>query len=105
MNAPHPRSLRCASACSKACECAGWHPRRRPPTSGPCAGLPPTWVGLRTPPPSKTYATSSCTWWTRAPQPLPPFDLQSWRAMTRKPSEPEGHPVGKGWVKPGSGAC
>lgn len=33
-------------------------------------------------------------------QPLPPFDLQGWRAMTRKPSEPDAHSVGKGWIKP-----
>lgn len=37
-------------------------------------------------------------------QPLPPFDLQGWRAMNRKAREPDEHPVGKGWVKPGSGA-
>lgn len=37
-------------------------------------------------------------------QPLPPFDLQGWRAMNRKPSQPDERPVGKGWIKPSSGA-
>lgn len=35
-------------------------------------------------------------------QPLPPFDLQGWRALNRKATEPEEQPVGKGWIKPDS---
>lgn len=34
-------------------------------------------------------------------QPLPPFDLRSWRAMNRASSGPVETPVGKGWIKPG----
>ncbi|WP_305726090.1 hypothetical protein [Hydrogenophaga sp.] len=35
-------------------------------------------------------------------QPLPPFDLQAWKAMNRKPIETDEDLVGKGWIKPDS---
>ena len=34
-------------------------------------------------------------------QPLPPFDLRSWRAINQASSSPDKTPVGKGWIKPG----
>jgi hypothetical protein len=66
------------------------------------------WLGTQLHPTAQGISEIEQAWLVRprgkSCQPLPPFDLQGWREISRPPSDLNESAVGKGWIKPGGGA-